>query len=115
MKHKPKETSRQAYIRILSDPVREPSQDDLSLTCELIEADLLDGTLVRDEKGGFVTANVFGSRVSGRLFLEKLTREEVESTLLSKSLRIVSSFWGFIAGVLSSLIVMYIENKAKNP
>ena len=72
MKIKPKETSRQIYIRLLTNLPRDPKADDMQFACELVVSGFLDGPEpIRDANGIFRQAKILGITVDGRLFLEK--------------------------------------------
>lgn len=106
------QTARRKYIAILAaaaSKVPEKVDDETLLTGELIEAELLTGGVARGGEGTIIACQDTGITVEGRLFLQRLQKEEREERLLIKSLKYAPLVIGYLAGLLSPLITEWLK------
>jgi len=106
------QTSRRKYIAILSaaaSKVPEKVDDETVLTGELIDAELLTGGVGRGGEGTIIACQDTGITVEGRLFLQRLQKEEHDERLLNKALKYAPLVIGYLAGLLSPLITEWIK------
>jgi hypothetical protein len=115
--HRP-ETTRQAYIRILSKhcsgikPLPQEDQDAALLSELTWSGEYLQGDFVFDEASK-TTKAVSVRRVmpQGRLLLEQLKLAESEASLTGKMKRCGLILLGFVLGIIATLIAEYLKKR----
>jgi len=106
------QTARRSYIAILSAAASKlPGKvnDETVLMGELIEAELLTGGVGRGSEGTVIAFQDTGITVEGRLFLQRLQKEEREERLLNKALKYAPLVIGYLAGLLSPLMTEWLK------
>jgi hypothetical protein len=108
------ESARRAYIRLLSEysvstAGASREQRDLDLSAELIDGGFLSGSPGRED-GTVAAVEVTGLTVQGRLFLQRLLAEEVESSFRGRTLKYLPIIIGYVAGLLSPVITDWLRS-----